>query len=170
MRSFVAPLYLMGGVVLGFLATLGGAVVVFQVLAGRPGLSFQLPLVVYLFVASIGTDYNVLMISRLREEMLGGAPARQAVRRAIRYTGPSVPAAGLILAGSFATLTLSTLLQQIGVRGGLRRTDLGLRHLDGADTRDDRPAGAGGLVAVTTSAGSSRPGAPPRAAGLCQPA
>jgi putative drug exporter of the RND superfamily len=114
LRSLVAPLYLMGGVVLGFLATLGAAVVVFQSWQGEPGLSFQLPLVVYLFVASIGTDYNILMISRLREEARNGVSRREAARRAITHAGPTVAAAGLILAGSFATLMASTLLQQIG--------------------------------------------------------
>jgi RND superfamily putative drug exporter len=114
LRSLVAPLYLMGGVVLGFLATLGAAVLLFQHIQGESGVSFQLPLVVYLFVASIGTDYNILMISRLREEILGGASEREAARRAIMHAGPTVAAAGLILAGSFGTLMLSTLLQQIG--------------------------------------------------------
>jgi RND superfamily putative drug exporter len=54
------------------------------------------------------------MISRLREEMDNGATARQAAVQAITHAGPSVAAAGLILAASFGTLTLSTLLQQIG--------------------------------------------------------
>ena len=114
LRAVVAPIYLMASVVLGFAATLGASVAVFQGLAGHPGLDFQLPLIVYLFVASIGTDYNILIISRLREEMRNGAQPRTAAETAVRQAGPAVGAAGLVLAVSFALLTISPLLAQIG--------------------------------------------------------
>ena len=75
----------------------------------------------YLFVASIGTDYNILIISRLREEMQQGAPPRDAARTAVRRAGPAVAAAGLVLAASFALLMISPLLADIGfaVAGGV---------------------------------------------------
>ena len=87
LRAVVAPIYLMASVVLGFAATLGASVAVFQGIAGHHGLSFQLPLIVYLFVASIGTDYNILIISRLREEMRNGA-SHGGSEPAIRQSGP----------------------------------------------------------------------------------
>ena len=87
---------------------------VFQGIAGHHGLSFDLPVIVYLFVASIGTDYNILMISRLREEMRDGASPRRAADTAIRQAGPSVAAAGVVLAASFALLTISPQLAEIG--------------------------------------------------------
>jgi putative drug exporter of the RND superfamily len=114
LRALVAPLYLMASVVVGFAATLGASVAVFQGIAGHHGLDFQLPLIVYLFVASIGTDYNILMISRLREEMRDGARPRRAADTAIRQAGPSVAAAGIVLATSFGLLTISPILAQIG--------------------------------------------------------
>jgi putative drug exporter of the RND superfamily len=114
LRALVAPLYLMASVVLGFAATLGATVAVFQGIAGHHGLNFQLPLIVYLFVASIGTDYNILMISRLREETRDGASPRRAANTAIRQAGPSVGAAGIVLAASFALLTISPTLAEIG--------------------------------------------------------
>jgi RND superfamily putative drug exporter len=114
LRALVAPLYLMASVVVGFAATLGASVALFQGIAGHPGLDFQLPLIVYLFVASIGTDYNILMISRLREEMRNGARPRRAADTAIRQAGPSVAAAGIVLAASFGLLTISPILAQIG--------------------------------------------------------
>ncbi len=73
LRSLVAPIYLMASVVLGFGATLGAAVLVFQHIGGRPGLIFLLPIYIYLFVVALGTDYNILMIARLREEARAGA-------------------------------------------------------------------------------------------------
>jgi RND superfamily putative drug exporter len=106
LRSAVAPLYLLAAVVLEFAATLGATVLVFQHLAGADGVSFVLPLTMFLFVVALGTDYNILMTARLREEMLAGRPIREAVAEAVRRVAPAVGAAGLVLASSFATLGL----------------------------------------------------------------
>ncbi len=116
LRSVVAPWYLLASVGLGFAATLGASVLVFQVARGEPGLVFLLPVYMYLFVVALGTDYNILMIARLREEAREGRDARQAAAMALRHTGPTIGAAGLILAGTFASLTLAgnTILSQIG--------------------------------------------------------
>jgi putative drug exporter of the RND superfamily len=116
LRSVVAPWYLLASVGLGFGATLGASVLVFQVLRGEPGLVFVLPVYMYLFVVALGTDYNILMIARLREEAREGRDARQAAAMAVRHTGPTIGAAGLILAGTFASLMLAgnTILSQVG--------------------------------------------------------
>jgi RND superfamily putative drug exporter len=108
LRSAVAPLYLLTAVVLEFAATLGAAVLVFQELGGATGLAFVLPLVLFLFVVALGTDYNILMTARLGEEMLAGKPARVAVAEAVRHVAPAVAAAGLVLASSFGTLMLES--------------------------------------------------------------
>jgi putative drug exporter of the RND superfamily len=108
LRSAVAPLYLLVAVVLEFGATLGAAVLVFQQLRGATGLAFVLPLVLFLFVVALGTDYNILMTARLREEMLAGKPLRTAVADAVRHVAPAVAAAGLVLASSFGTLMLES--------------------------------------------------------------
>ena len=116
LRSVVAPWYLMASVGLGFGATLGASVLVFQHLRGQAGLIFLLPVYMYLFVVALGTDYNILMIARLREQAKEGMPPRQAAAMALRHAGPAIGAAGLILAGTFASLTLAgnTILSQIG--------------------------------------------------------
>ena len=116
LRSVVAPWYLLASVVLGFGATLGASVLVFQGLGGQPGLVFLLPVYMYLFVVAIGTDYNILMIARLREQAKEGMPPRQAASVAFRHAAPTIAAAGLILAGTFASLTLAgnTILTQLG--------------------------------------------------------
>lgn len=106
LRSVVAPLYLLAAVGLEFAATLGAAVLVFQHAGGQPGLAFTLPLVLFLFVVAIGTDYNMLMADRLREEFASGADARQAVAAAIRHAAPPIAAAGLVLATSFGSLMI----------------------------------------------------------------
>lgn len=113
-RGLLAPVYLLTAVIGGFGATLGASVVVFRTIAGGPGLNFTLPLIVYMFVASIGTDYNIFMIARIREELRSGHGARTAVANALRHAGPPVAAAGVVLAASFAALIVSPSLAQIG--------------------------------------------------------
>ena len=116
LRSVVAPWYLIASVGLGFAATLGATVLVFQVLGNEPGLIFILPVIMYLFVVALGTDYNILMIARLREEAREGRDPKAAAAMAVRHAGPTIAAAGLILAGSFASLMLAgnATLSQMG--------------------------------------------------------
>ncbi|MGC4819219.1 MMPL family transporter [Micromonospora sp. DT63] len=116
LRSLVAPIYLVIAVLLNFAATLGATVYLFQGLQGEPGVTFQLPIILYLFVVAIGTDYNILMIARLREEAREGSEPHEAAAIGVQHAGPTVAAAGLILAGTFAVLLLAPIsfLQQMG--------------------------------------------------------
>src|SRR6185437_8239643 len=74
LRSVVAPWYLLASVVLGFGATLGASVLVFQGLGGQPGLVFLLRVYMCLCVVALGADYNILMSARLREQAKEGMP------------------------------------------------------------------------------------------------
>jgi putative drug exporter of the RND superfamily len=116
LRSLVAPWYLMLSVGLGFTATLGATVLIFQHFRGEPGLIFMLPIIMYLFVVALGTDYNILMVARLREEAREGLSPRDAAAMAVRHAGPTIAAAGIILAGTFASLMLAgnSTLSQMG--------------------------------------------------------
>jgi len=116
LRSLVAPIYLVVAVLLNFAATLGATVYVFQGIQGDPGVTFQLPIILYLFVVAIGTDYNILMIARLREEAREGKEPHEAAALGVEHAGPTVAAAGLILAGTFGVLMLAPIsfLQQMG--------------------------------------------------------
>ena len=116
LRSAVAPVYLLLAVGLEFAATFGMTVLVFQHGLGKDGVAFTLPLILFLFVVAIGTDYNILMSHRLREEREAGASPREATARAVQHVAPAITAAGLALAASFATLMLysDTGTQQMG--------------------------------------------------------
>lgn len=107
LRSVVAPWYLMLAVVLGFISTIGATVLVFQTLMGNSGVMFMLPVMIYMFVVAIGTDYNILMVARLREEAKEGNEPRRAAALAVEHAGPSIAAAGVILAGTFASLMMA---------------------------------------------------------------
>jgi len=76
----------------------------------------MLPIMLYLFVVAIGTDYNILVTSRLREEVSEGNDPRTAADLAVEHAGPTIAAAGVILAGTFASLSLTGvgLLVQLG--------------------------------------------------------
>ncbi|QKW22419.1 MMPL family transporter [Kitasatospora sp. NA04385] len=116
LRSAVAPWFLMLSVGLGFAGTLGATVWLFQGVKGADGILFTLPILVYLFVVAIGTDYNILMIARLREEIRAGNDPRAAIRHAVAQSAPTMGAAAVILAGTFGVLMLAdnSMLQQMG--------------------------------------------------------
>lgn len=107
LRSLAAPVVLMLAVGLCFAATFGASALVFQHIGGEPGVNFVLPLVLFLFVVALGTDYNILVSDRLREEMARGGPARAAVARAVRHTAPAIATAGVVLAASFGSLAVN---------------------------------------------------------------
>jgi RND superfamily putative drug exporter len=107
LRSLAAPVVLMLSVGLCFAATFGASALVFQHIGGAAGVTFVLPLVLFLFVVALGTDYNILISDRLREEMAHGGPVRAAVARAVRHTAPAVATAGVVLAASFGSLAVN---------------------------------------------------------------
>ncbi|REE73501.1 RND superfamily putative drug exporter [Rhodococcus wratislaviensis] len=107
--AVLAPLNLLVCVALTFVATLGAVVLLFLHGLGYDGIDFSIPIVLYLFVVAIGTDYNILLASRLREEFRNGYTPREAARIAVSNDAPTVAAAGLILALTFASLNLTGL-------------------------------------------------------------
>jgi putative drug exporter of the RND superfamily len=105
MRSLIAPLYLIASVVLSYFAALGLTVLVFMKAAGQPGLTFILPFLLFVFLLALGEDYNILVMTRIREEAQR-LPLREAVGRALSVTGTTVTSAGLVLAGTFGVLAI----------------------------------------------------------------
>ena len=105
MRSLIAPLYLILSVVLSYFAALGLTVLVFIKAAGQPGLTFILPFLLFMFLLALGEDYNILVMTRIREEAKH-LPLREAVGRALSVTGTTVTSAGLVLAGTFGVLAI----------------------------------------------------------------
>ena len=116
LRSLVAPLYLVVSVGLSYLASLGLTVLVFEIIGGQDGINFVLPFFMFIFIMALGQDYNILVMTRIREEA-HHAPIRTAVRRAVEATGTTVTSAGLILAGTFGVLTVTgnAQVQEIGL-------------------------------------------------------
>jgi RND superfamily putative drug exporter len=104
LRALVAPLYLLATVVLSYLGTLGLSLLAFDVVFGRDGVDTLLPILAFIFLVALGVDYNIFLMSRIREEAaLRGT--REGILRGIVSTGPVITSAGLILAGTFIVLT-----------------------------------------------------------------
>jgi putative drug exporter of the RND superfamily len=121
MRSLIAPLYLIASVGLSFAAALGLSVVIFIKLGGGTGLTFILPFLMFIFLLALGEDYNILVMSRIREEAQH-LPLREAVAKAVGATGTTVTSAGLVLAGTFSVFAI------VGGRssGGSQIVDVGV--------------------------------------------
>ena len=88
LRAVVAPLYLVGSVILSFLSAVGIGVLVFQVLLGQQ-LHWSVPGFAFVVLVAVGADYNMLLASRLRDE--SGRGFRYGVIRTVRSTGASSP-------------------------------------------------------------------------------
>jgi len=106
LRSLVAPLYLIASVGVSYLAALGLSVLIFIKLGHSGGLEFFMPFLMFIFLLALGEDYNILVMTRIREEA-HRLPLRQAVAKAVGVTGTTVTSAGLVLAGSFIVLTIA---------------------------------------------------------------
>lgn len=101
LRSLVAPWYLIATVGLGYLASLGLSMYVFVHLLGQGGINFVLPFLMFVFGMALGQDYNILVMSRIREEAHHSKSLFEAITKAVGITGTTVTSAGLILAGTF---------------------------------------------------------------------
>ncbi|HEU5252035.1 MAG TPA: MMPL family transporter [Solirubrobacterales bacterium] len=115
LRALVAPAYLIATVLASFAATLGLATFAFTEVLGMDGTAFNLELMAFIFLVALGVDYNIFLMTRAREETAARG-TREGTLAALVSTGGVVTGAGLILAGTFATLTLLPLeeLVQIG--------------------------------------------------------
>ena len=105
MRSLVAPLYLIASVGISYFAALGAAVLIFIKIGHSSGITFILPFLLFIFLLALGEDYNILVMTRIREEA-HKMPLREAVTRAIGVTGTTVTSAGIVLAAAFAVFAV----------------------------------------------------------------
>ncbi|PWI13463.1 hypothetical protein DI272_04430 [Streptomyces sp. Act143] len=103
LRSLLLPALLVATVALNFLATLGVSALVFEHLLGFGGTDPSVPLYGFVFLVALGVDYNIFLMSRVREEALRHG-VRQGVLRGLVGTGGVITSAGVVLAATFAAL------------------------------------------------------------------
>ncbi|WP_327731733.1 MMPL family transporter [Streptomyces sp. NBC_00487] len=103
LRSLLLPVLLVATVALNFLATLGVSALVFPHVFGFTGTDPSVPLYGFVFLVALGVDYNIFLMSRVREESLRHG-VRQGVLRGLVSTGGVITSAGVVLAATFAAL------------------------------------------------------------------
>ena len=115
LRALVAPLFLLATVILSYLATVGISLLVFRYLFGQDAVDPEFLLIVFIFLVALGADYNIFLMSRVREEAQQHGTS-EGMLRALVATGPVITSAGLILAGTFSVLAVLPIweLVQIG--------------------------------------------------------
>ena len=111
LRAIVAPLYLIASVVISYLSAVGLGVVLFQFVLGQP-IYWNVQAMAFIVLVAVGADYNLLLITRIREE--SGSGIRSGIIRAVRSTGGVITSAGIIFAASMFGLlfgSVSTMVQ-----------------------------------------------------------
>jgi RND superfamily putative drug exporter len=103
LRSVLLPVLLVATVALNFLATPGVSALVFQHVFGFSGTDASVPLYGFVFLVALGVDYNIFLMSRVREEAVEHG-TRQGVLRGLTTTGGVITSAGVVLAATFAAL------------------------------------------------------------------
>jgi len=115
LRSILSAIVLLGTVVLSYFATLGVSALVFNHVFGFAGGDNSFPLFAFIFLVALGIDYNIFLMSRVREESqkIG---TRAGVIKGLTVTGSVITSAGIVLAATFAVLGLLPLvpLAQLG--------------------------------------------------------
>ncbi len=109
LRSIVAPLLLIATTVLSFGSALGVSALVFNEILGFPGADPAVPLFAFVFLVALGIDYNIFLMTRVREESLRHG-THQGISRGLAITGGVITSAGLVLAATFAALAVIPIL------------------------------------------------------------
>jgi len=109
LRAVVAPLVLIGTVILSYAAALGVGAFFFEQVFGFAGIDPTLPLFAFIFLVALGVDYNIFLMARVREETFARGTREGAVR-GLAVTGAVITSAGIVLAGTFSILAILPLL------------------------------------------------------------
>lgn len=185
LRALIAPLLLIGTVVLSLATALGVSALAFRHVFDYAGEDVAFPLFVFVFLVALGIDYNIFLTTRIREEAIRHG-TRQGVVTGLATTGAVITSAGLVLAGTFAALgtlpivgfaeigfavALGVLLDTFVVRSVLVTSlflDVGpkvwwpnrLAHEDGGSRHPDTPEQSGALAASPGPSGTQDTGDP----------
>jgi putative drug exporter of the RND superfamily len=109
LRAFIAPLIMVGTSVLSYIAALGGSVLVFQNVFDHPALDDQVILLSFVFLVTLGVDYNIFLMSRIREEATRNGTLKGTLT-GLSVTGGVITSAGIVLAATFCVLATFPLI------------------------------------------------------------
>lgn len=109
-RSVIAPIYMIITILISFTSALGIGSFIFEKFFHYTEMSYRIPLYSFVFLVALGVDYNIMLMSRIREEIQHHS-LENAVKRAITLTGAVISSAGIILAATFGVLTTQPILE-----------------------------------------------------------
>lgn len=109
LRAIVAPILLIVSVVVSYATALGVSAIVFNHVLGFPGADASVPLFGFVFLVALGVDYNIFLMTRVREESLR-LGTRAGILRGLGKTGSVITSAGIVLAATFAALSVIPIL------------------------------------------------------------
>jgi putative drug exporter of the RND superfamily len=109
-KSLIAPVYMMATIILSYFTALGAGFFIFDQFFGYSEISYRIPLYTFIFLVALGVDYNIMLISRIKEEARKH-PIKEAISLGLSHTGGVISSAGLILAATFAVLITQPIME-----------------------------------------------------------
>lgn len=109
-RSLIAPIYMMATIILSYFAAMGVSIFIFDTFFGYDAMSYRIPVYSFIFLVALGVDYNIMLISRIKEEAKNH-PIKKAIELGLAKTGGVISSAGIILAATFAVLMTQPILE-----------------------------------------------------------
>lgn len=109
-RSWIAPIYMMATIILSYFAAMGFSIFVFDTFFGYEAMSYRIPVYAFIFLVALGVDYNIMLLSRIKEEAKIH-PIKKAIEFGLAKTGGVISSAGIILAATFAVLMTQPILE-----------------------------------------------------------
>jgi RND superfamily putative drug exporter len=109
LRSAIAPIYMLATILLSYGATVGIMRLVFEGIFGT-NITWFVPFLIFVVLVALGMDYNIFLMGRVKEEVIvAGKDTHRGVERAVERTGGIITSAGIIMAGTFAAMMVSSL-------------------------------------------------------------
>jgi putative drug exporter of the RND superfamily len=109
-KSLIAPIYMMATIILSYFTALGAGSFIFGQYFGYSEISYRIPLYTFIFLVALGVDYNIMLVSRIKEEART-RPIKEAISLGLAHTGGVISSAGLILAATFAVLITQPIME-----------------------------------------------------------
>lgn len=109
-RSLIAPIYMIITIILSYFTALGVSTFIFENVFGYDAISYRIPVYLFIFLVALGVDYNIMLISRIKEEVRT-KPITEAIQLGLSHTGGVISSAGVILAATFAVLMTQPIME-----------------------------------------------------------
>ena len=110
LRSLIMPLYMIGSLLLTFIASISITELIFVNMLGYDGITWAVPFFGFVMLVALGVDYSIFLLDRFQEEAVGGIDVRQAMRTSMAKMGTVIITAAIILAGTFGAMLPSGVL------------------------------------------------------------